>query len=141
MHTYHQYTGELINTVTVSPVDSLLEQLILHPNGKTLLAKAAVTTTTDDTSTTTTHRFKINLVDDSVTELIDSTTEYEPLTFVTFAGRHFVVTQALEFADENLNRLYWDSANAFNAISVDQASETDALYALDGANSTFKNHR
>lgn len=138
LHTYHQYTGELINTVTVSPVDSLLEQLILHPNGKTLLAKAAVTTTTDDTSTTTTHRFKINLVDDSVTELIDSTTEYEPLTFVTFAGRHFVVTQALEFADENLNRLYWDSANAFNAISVDQASETDALYALDGANSTFK---
>lgn len=139
LRTYHQYSGELISTLEVSPSDSQLEQLILHPNGKILLAKADVTTTNDDESTsTTTHRYKINLVDNSVTELVDSTIEFEPLRFVTFAGRHFVVTQTLEFADENLKRLYWDISNVFPISRLDQATETDALYVLDATDSTFK---
>ncbi|MDG1753201.1 MAG: hypothetical protein P8I03_16315, partial [Thalassotalea sp.] len=37
---YHQYTGELLTTIDVSPADTLLEQLIIHPDGKILLAKA-----------------------------------------------------------------------------------------------------
>ncbi|XQW84138.1 BACON domain-containing protein [Thalassotalea piscium] len=139
LRTYHQYTGELLSTIAVSPSDSNLEQLIMHPEGKFLLAKAEVTTTNDDeTTTTTTHRYKINLVEDTVTELIDSDIEYEPLAFVTFSGRHFVITQALEFADNNLHRLYWDSENAFPITGVDQADETEALYVLETVSSTFK---
>ncbi|GHE87145.1 BACON domain-containing protein [Thalassotalea profundi] len=139
LRTYHQYTGELIETLTVSPSDSVLEQLILHPNGKILLAKADVTVTNEDESTTTTtHRYKINLDNNSAIELSETTIEYEPLKFVSFAGRHFVVTQTLEFANENLERLFWDTENITAISNVDQASETEALYVIDASNSTFK---
>ena len=139
LRTYHQYTGELIATLSISPDESTLEQLILHPDGDILLAKAEVTTINDDdTTTTTTHRYKINLTNSTYEELVDSTIQYEPLSFVTFAGRHFVITQALEFADANLQRLSWDNENAFFINLLDQATDTDDLYVLDASTATFK---
>ena len=143
---YHQYTAELLSTLVVSPEETLLEQLIIHPEGHMLLAKADETITTgeDDEGNpiteVVTHRYQINLDELTVTELADTTIAYEPTDFVHFAGRYYVVTQTLEYADENLQRLFWDGANAYFARGIDIAEQTGALYALDGSNSTFKRY-
>jgi len=142
LHVYHQYTGELLKTLDVAPDESLLEQFIIHPDGDFLLAKAVETIVNEDeTTTATTHRYRINLNDYTFTEILDTTIEYEPLRYVSFSGRHFIVTQTLEFADDELKRLFWNPTNAFLTTRVDQASITEAFYALDLSNATFKRYK
>ena len=138
---YHQYTGELITTIDVSPTGTSLEQFIIHPDGTILLAKADETIVAEDeTTSTVTHRYQINLSDYSISEITDASIEYEPIQFVSFSGRHFVVTQALEFADENLQRIFWDGQNAYFTNQVDQARNSQAFYALDVSDSSFKRY-
>lgn len=143
---YHQYTEELLNTLMIAPVDTDLEQLIVHPEGTILLAKAIETTVVDDPETEeneeekVTHRYKVNLADLTFETLADFDIQYEPAAFVRFAGRHFVVTQVMEFADENLMRQFWDPQNAFFSRSFDQPSHKDSLFALDSNAATFKRY-
>ena len=138
---YHQYTGELLSTLDVSPEESLLAGFLLHPDGQMLIAKADETITNEDETTTViTHRYQINLVDNSVTEIAEPTIEYEPQQYVSFAGRHFIVTQTLEFADDNLQRLFWDTTAPYFTSRTDQASVTQAFYALDLSDSSFKRY-
>ena len=137
--TYHQYTGEVESSLVVSPEGTTLEQLIMHPAGDYLLAKAIETTTVTNTTTgeeetkEIPHRYRVNLLDNTVTELADSDTSvsYEPTDIVRLSGRYFVVTQALEFADENLQVLFWDGANAYFASDIDVAAQADTFFALD----------
>lgn len=139
--TYHQYSGELIATLAVSPENSLLEQLIIHPTGEYLLAKALVTTTAENGSTKETiHRYRITLADNSIIEITDANIQYEPLAIIPISGRYYVVTQTLEFADENLQRLYWDNANAFFTNNVEVAKQANTLYALNGNTGTFNRY-
>ena len=139
--TYHQYTGELESSLTVSPKGTILEQLIIHPNGDYLLAKATDTVTADDGVTTeVVYRYKISLLDNTVTDIIDSNIAYEPIDIIRLSGRYFVVTQALEFADEDLNVIYWDAENAYFTNKVDVASQANTLFVLDNNNSSFKRY-
>ena len=139
LHVYQQYSGELLHSIIIAPENTLLEQLIIHPDGSNLLAKAVETITNEDETTTEViHRYKVNLNDYSFIEIEEPTIEYEPIRYVQFSGRYFIVTQRQEYADENLQRLFWDRENQFFASIVDQASETDAFYALDTAISTLK---
>ncbi len=141
LHVYHQYSGELLESIVIAPENTLLEQFIIHPDGSNLLAKAVETITNEDETTTeVVHRYNVNLSDYSFTEIEEPTIEYEPLRYVQFSGRYFVVTQTLEYADENLQLLFSDLGNQFFASVVDQASETDAFYALDGAIATLKRY-
>lgn len=144
--TYHQYTGEIESTLVVSPEGTTLEQLIMHPAGDYLLAKAVETITTEDETTgeailsEVTHRYKINLNDDTNTEVTDFDILYEPTNIVRLSGRYFVVTQTLEFADENLNLLFWDAENAYFASEIDVATQANTLFALDYNNVSFKRY-
>lgn len=143
---YHQYTEALLNTIVIAPVDTELEQLISHPEGTILLAKAIETTVVDDPETeeneeeTVTHRYKVDLADLTFETLADFDIQYEPAAFVRFGGRHFVVTQVMEFADENLMRQFWDPQNAFFSRAFSQPNNKDTLFALDGNSSTFKRY-
>jgi hypothetical protein len=131
---YQQYSGELVATIAIAPDNTLLEQFIVHPDGSKLLAKAVETITNDDgTTTEVVHRYNINLSDYSFTEIASPTIEFEPSRYVQFSGRYFIVTQALEFADDNLQRLFRDPNLSTLAASVDQANETEALYTLDAS--------
>lgn len=139
--TYHQYTGEVISNLAVSPENTLLEQLIIHPNGDYLLAKATETVVNEDQTTTeVVHRYRINLIDNTLTELLDATILYEPTGIVRLSGRYFVVTQTLEFADENLQVLFWDNANAYFASKSMMATQANSLFALDNSNVSFKRY-
>lgn len=141
LRVYDQYKGELVKTIVVAPENSLLQQLIIHPKGHTLLAKAEIITINDDQTTTTfTKRYKINLSDDSLTELTEVTIEYEPLHYLSFSGRHFVVSQTLEFSDDNLQHLFWQQSEVFFLNSLDQANNSGALYVLDPSINTFKRY-
>jgi len=138
---YQQYSSELVQSIIVSPENTLLEQFIVHPNGSKLLAKAVETIINEDETTTeVVHRYQINLNDYSVTEITEPTIEYEPSRYVQFSGRYFIVTQTLEYADENLQRLFWDRENVFFTSIVDQAAETEAFYALESATATLKRY-
>jgi len=144
--TYHQYTGELESNLAVSPENTVLEQLIMHPNGDYLLAKAVEIITGTDTTTgeviTTevVHRYRVNLADYSIIEILEAEILYEPTDIVRLLGRYFVVTQTLEFADENLKVLFWDSANAFFASEIDVAEQANTLFALDNNAVSFKRY-
>tara|TARA_R110002050_G_scaffold191693_6_gene326500 strand:+ start:199 stop:2187 length:1989 start_codon:yes stop_codon:yes gene_type:complete len=133
LKTYHQYTGTLESTLTVSPENTVLEQLIMHPAGDYLLAKAVETVINpeDETTSELVHRYRVNLADDIITEIVDSNVLSEPTDIVRLSGRYFVVTQVLEFADENLQVLFWDGANAFLASEIDVAAQKNTLFALD----------
>ncbi|MEW6982309.1 BACON domain-containing carbohydrate-binding protein [Colwelliaceae bacterium 6471] len=142
---YHQYTGELISSLTISPENTLLEQLLIHPNGHLMLAKADETMTSEDEQGNpieeiVTHRYKINLSDLTFTEITEANIAYEPSQFVRLSGRYFVLTQTLELADDNLQRLFWDGQNAFFARGFDIAAQSNALYALDANDSSFKRY-
>ena len=141
LQVYQQYSGELIASVVIAPENTLLEQFIVHPDGSKLLAKAVETIINEDETTTdVVHRYNINLSDYSFTAIEAPTIEYEPSRYVQFSGRYFIVTQTLEYADENLQRLFWDQENAFFIAAIDQASETDAFYALEFQTATLKRY-
>ncbi|MFT5850540.1 MAG: hypothetical protein ACI87J_000488 [Colwellia sp.] len=138
---YQQYSGELIATIAIAPDNTLLEQFIVHPDGSKLLAKALeVVINEDETTTEVVHRYNINLSDYSFTEIASPTIEFEPSRYVQFSGRYFIVTQTLEYADEELQRLFWDRENIFFTATIDQASETEALYALDFQTATLNRY-
>ncbi|MBU2925477.1 hypothetical protein Q4506_06185 [Colwellia sp. 4_MG-2023] len=139
--TYHQYTGELESSVEISPEGTILEQLIIHPNGDYLLVKATeIVTQEDETSTEVVHRYSVSLDDYSITEIIDTDIISEPIAIVRLSGRYFVITQAFEFADENLNVLFWDAPNAFLVSKVAVASQANTLFALDNSTASFKRY-
>jgi len=141
LQVYQQYTGELLTSVVVAPENTLLEQFIVHPDGSKLLAKAVETIINEDETTTeVVHRYNINLSDYTFTEITEPTIEFEPSRYVQFSGRYYVVTQALEFADDNLQLLFREPNLSFLASSIDQASETDALYTLDSSTTPIKRY-
>ncbi|MDP7592273.1 MAG: hypothetical protein QF552_06145 [Litorilituus sp.] len=138
--TYHQYTGEPLSSLTVSPENSDLEQLILHPEGDYILAKAIETVMEGDVSTTVIHRYKIDPTDNTFIEIVDFDIAYEPTNIVHLSGRYFVVTQTLEFADENLKVLFWDPENAYFATKIDLAAQANTLFALDNNSVSIKRY-
>ena len=138
--TYHQYTGESLSSVTVSPEGTLLEQLIVHPQGEYLLAKATESVTVDEETTEVVHRYKISLTDNTVSEIADFDIVYEPTDIVRLSGRYFVVTETLEFADENLQVLFWDGENAYFSTEIDVASQANTLFALDNNSVSIKRY-
>lgn len=132
LRSYHLYTNELLSTTVISPVDTELEQLIVHPDASKLLAKAIETTVIDENTTETiTHRYQINLSDMSIIELADIDITNEPVKFIRIDGRYFLTTAILEFADENLVRQGFDGPNAFFARAFNVAEKNQALFALD----------
>ncbi len=140
LRSYHLYSNELLSTTVISPVDTLLEQLVIHPNASMMLAKAdEITVIDENTSETTTHRYQIKLSDMSVVELTDTDISNEPAKFVRLDGRYFVATSILEFADENLTRVGFDAVNAFIARSFNVAEQNQSLFALDISTATALN--
>jgi hypothetical protein len=141
---YHQYTGELESSIVVSPEGTVLEQLIIHPNGDYLLAKATeMVIQEDETTTEVVHRYRINLLDNtssSITEILTADIVYEPIDIVRLSGRYFVVTQALEFANEDLQVAFWDSENAYFTNKVDVATQANTLFVLDNNAVSFKRY-
>jgi len=141
LRVYQQYTGELIKKISVSPQNSLLEQFVIHPDGHLLLAQASVTTTdAQGVDTTTVHRYQIDLTKLTSTELTNASISYDPVKFVRFSGRYFVVTHALEYADENLQLIAWQQTSAYYARAIDQAIDTGVLFAIDGSTEEFKRY-
>ena len=144
--TYHQYTGEVESSLAVSPEGTILEQLIMHPSGDYLLAKAIETVTQEDettgemTTTEVTHRYRVSLTDYNITEILEADILYEPTDIVRLSGRYFVVTQTLEFADENLQVLFWDAPNAYFANEIDVATQANTLFVLDNNTVSFKRY-
>jgi len=141
LQVYQQYTGELLTSLAVAPENTLLEQFIIHPNGSKLLAKAIETIINEDETTTeVVHRYDINLSDYSYTEITDPTIDFEPSRYVQLSGRDYIVTQALEFADDNLQLLFREPNLTSLAFNIDQANETGALYTLDGSTTPIKRY-
>jgi len=144
--TYQQYSGEVETSLVVSPENTVLEQFIIHPKGDYLLAKAVETITEtnaetgEETTTEVVHRYKINLMDSTFTELADFDILFEPTDIVRLSGRYFVVTQTLEFADEELKVLFWDNQNAYFATEIDIAAQANTLFALDNNTVSFKRY-
>lgn len=142
---FHQYTGAELLAIDVAPEgilpeNFLVNSLVVHPEGKQLLVRATETIPSEDPEVedeTKAHRFKVMLNDYSVTAIEDATTEAEPAFYVSFYGRHFVLTQLMELADDNLQRLWIDPANVFFARQASQASQQDTLFVLNGNTSTI----
>ncbi len=139
---YHQYSAELISSTVIAPENTLLEQFVIHPQGHLLIAKAAenILDANGDVSEVIVHRYKINLDDLSFSEIAAPTIQFEPVQFVRFAGRYFIVTQILEYADENLTQLALDGANAFFARAIDTAPIAQSLFAFDASSKSFKRY-
>ena len=132
LRSYHLYSNELLSSTVISPEETTLEQLIIHPDASIILAKATETVVIDeDTTETTVHRYKINLDDMSFVELTDIDIINEPVKFIRIDGRYFVATALLEFADENLMQVGFDTANAFFARAFNVAEQNQTLFALD----------
>ncbi len=142
LRVYHQYSAQLLNTLVVAPEASLLEQFVIHPQGSMLIAQADETILDADGNETgiITHRYKINLADYSITEVNDASIEFDPVRYVRFAGRYFLVTQIVEFANDNLQQLFLDRENAFFARAIDFADQAQSLYVLDPTNISFKRY-
>lgn len=139
LRVYHQYTGELLHNIAIAPEGELLEQLIVHPNGNMLLAKTDdVITSSDGSTRTDTTRYQVNLTDLTFTELTNTDIAFEPLNFIRLHGRYFVVTQALEYADENLITQLVNTDEPFATNFIDVAQQTNSLFAIDNNSNSIK---
>ena len=135
--------GQLVQTV---------RGIILDKDTKTPLYGAYITlkpsemlTTTDETTgevstAEVSHRYRISLLDNSIAELSDADVLGEPTDIVRLSGRYFVVTQLLELADENLQRLFLDTSNAYAVTEIDVAKQADTLFALDNNSVSIKRY-
>jgi hypothetical protein len=142
LRVYHQYTGELLNSLVVAPADSLLTQFVIHPQGNFLIAQAdeSILDSEGNETKLITHRYKININDLTFSELTDTSIEFDPIAYVRFAGRYFVVTQILEFANDNLQQLFFDQENAYFARKVDFAAKAQTFYAFDPNSISIKRY-
>lgn len=134
---FNIYTGELLNTLIASPEGTQVAQFVMHPQGSYLLAQATETTTSDEETSTVTHRYKINLADNTISEIEDWTIIATPDRIVRLSGRYFVLTTALEFADENLKSLYFNSEEGFNPTKIAIAELTNSVFAIDNTDSSL----
>ena len=130
--TYHQYTGEIESSLTISSENTSLEKLIIHPAGDYILARSL-------SSNDIVEWYKVSLLDFSVAKILDADVLLEPTDIVRLSGRYFVVTQALEFADDNLKVLFRDLDDPFIANEVDVAASANTLFALNN-NESFKRY-
>ena len=138
---YNTYTGEQINTIAVTAEGITVDQLIMHPDGEFLLARAIETTVNEDETTTQTiHRYRVQLTDQSITKIENSDLEFQPVKYVTVSGRHFVITQTLELANDELKRIFWDRENAYFTTLVEQANTAETIYAVDPLTNSFKRY-
>lgn len=143
LQSYHLYTGAQVSDIAVAPENTNLTNLIVHPNGQLMLAQATETVTdADGNEQTELRRYQINLTDNSVTTLDNSevTLQAAPFTFVNIKGRYFVVTQALELGNENLERLFVNFADTFGTNSVDVSAQSNVFYALQNATSQLRRY-
>jgi len=139
--THHEYTGEIESTLVVSPEGTELEQLIIHPNGDYLLAKAVETVIAEDESLSeVVHRYRIDLNDNNVIEIVEFDIVFEPTDIVRLSGRYFVVTQGLEFTNNNLQVQFWNADNAYLTSEIDVATQANTLFALDNNTVSFKRY-
>ncbi|XPF94257.1 hypothetical protein ACM9HF_19950 [Colwellia sp. RE-S-Sl-9] len=134
---FNIYTGELLNTLIASPEGTQVAQFVMHPQGTYLLAQATETTTSDDETSTVTHRYRINLADNTISEIEDWTIVAAPDRIVRLSGRYFVLTTALEFADENLKSLYFNNEEGFNPTKIAVAELTHSVFAIDNTDSSL----
>lgn len=143
LRVYNQYTTELVATLIVAPAELSLESFIIRPDGQLLLAKAVETTVIEDeegnsTETSETYRYKIDLEELTFVEIENADIQLQPIKFVRLHGRYFVVTQAFEFANEDLQVLFSDNLFVTRAVGV--ARQTNVLFALDATTSSFKRY-
>mgnify|MGYP005986203729 CR=1 FL=1 len=134
---FNIYTGELLNTLIASPEGTQVAQFVMHPQGTYLLAQATETTTSDDETSTVTHRYKINLADNTLNEIEDWTIVATPDRIVRLSGRYFVLTSAFEFADENLKQLYFNVADAFDPTKIVVAELSNSIFAIDNSDTNL----
>ncbi|MBO9489183.1 BACON domain-containing protein [Endozoicomonas sp. G2_1] len=143
LQSYHLYTGTQVSDIAVAPENTTLTNLIVHPNGQLMLAQATETVTdADGNEQTELRRYQINLSDNSVTTLDNSevTLQAAPFTFVNIKGRYFVVTQALELGNENLERLFVNFEDTFGTNSADVSAQNNVFYALQNATSQLRRY-
>lgn len=143
LQSYHLYTGAQVSDVVVAPENTTLTNLIVHPNGQLMLAQATETVTdADGNEQTELRRYQINLADNSVTTLDNGevTLQATPFTFVNIKGRYFVVTQALELGNENLERLFVNFEDTFGTNSADVSAQNNIFYALQNASSQLRRY-
>lgn len=133
---FHLYTGELLNTLIVAPENTNIEQFVMHPKGTYLLAQATETITNNGETSTEIHRYKINLTDNAVSEILDWSIVATPERIVRLSGRYFVLTSGLEFADESLKSLYFNNDEAFNPTKIEVAALTGTIFAIDNTTSS-----
>jgi len=140
LRAYHQYTGEMFSSLTLGSDEAQVDQLLISPKGDFALLRLTDNVTDEATNETTqvVTRHRIELPSNEATEITDSSIEFEPTALISIAGRHFVVTQAMEFADTDLQRVYWDQSNAFTSANIKVAAASSSLFAHDAVIDSIK---
>lgn len=140
LRAYHQYTGEMLSNLTLGSDEAQLDQLLVSPKGDFALLRLTDNVTDETTGETTqvVTRHRIDLSVNEATEIAEPTIEFEPVALVSIAGRLFVITQTMEFADIDLQRVYWDRQNVFSTSNVQLASATSTIFAHDAGLDSIK---
>ncbi len=129
---YNQYTGALVDDFEVSPENTELTNLVIHPKGSPLIAQTISTA-----SPAVVKNYKIDLANsNTVTEITSSEVTGNPYAYTGTAGRYYIITDTLEFADENLALLNNTNNVPFTPASIAIAKDTGTIFAVNNNNST-----
>ena len=134
---YHQYTFDVIETITVAADGLVVENLIITKDANHLFALANETVTTDEGDTTVTHHYHVDLSTNVATQLTDATITGTPVEHFVIDGRDFILTTAFEFADTQLNALY-TSPTQLPVSEADFSDGNNALYITVGGTDIFR---
>lgn len=132
LRTYHVISGALVNSTSSLLAGVDLTNLVIHPDGSLLLASNSETYTDEDGVEQTRinhYQFDLNNYQLSQISSEDITIEFRPMVIKMVSGVPIVITQALEFANLNLERLFWDQENAYLTSRITSAMSTDVIKA------------
>ena len=127
---YHQFTGALLNTIAVSPTGTTLTNFIIHPDGSTLFTQTGEAPSSIS--------YKVNLENSpTATEISTAEIKSDPVAFIQSSGRYFIVTEEMEFADENLELLNTQNNTSFVPSHISIAKSANTIFAVNDETNTI----
>ena len=141
---HHLFSGALVNTIT-TPMS--LTNLAISPSGQYLLASAIITTADENgNNVNQLHVYNLDLTNQALTEI--SLPSENPITFMPhyiaqINGQEIIITEAQEYATQDLTRHDWQLDEQFFLGTVQHAADTNTITVLrttgSPTDSTFYN--
>lgn len=122
-------SGDIVFQEELVGLEGIVTQLLFHPNQDSILVTSFIAETSEADAYNKYYNFILE--NNELLEIKNPTIEYQPNAYIMIEGNAFLLTEALEIANEHLERLHWDQANGLLLNYFKIASENNGYYLFN----------